>query len=51
VDLLNTFTPHMYVQYFRDLQSMIDSGQPFTPAARIEVMARYATEPATDYAD
>jgi mannose-6-phosphate isomerase-like protein (cupin superfamily) len=49
--LLNTFTPDLYVQYFRDLQNMIDAGQPFTPASTIEVMARYATEPATDYAD
>jgi quercetin dioxygenase-like cupin family protein len=49
--LLNTFTPDLYVQYFRDLQNMIDAGQPLTPASTIEVMARYATEPATDYAD
>jgi mannose-6-phosphate isomerase-like protein (cupin superfamily) len=49
--LLNTFTPDMYVQYFRDLQSLIDAGQSFTPATTIEVMARYATEPATDYAE
>jgi mannose-6-phosphate isomerase-like protein (cupin superfamily) len=48
--MLNTFTPDLYVQYFRDLQNMIDAGQPLTPAMTIEVMARYATEPATDYA-
>ena len=49
--LLNTFTPDLYVQYFRDLRDMIASGQPLTPAATIEVMACYATVPATDYAD
>jgi mannose-6-phosphate isomerase-like protein (cupin superfamily) len=51
VVMLNTFTPDLYVQYFRDLQDMIEGGQPLTPASTIEVMARYATEPATDYAD
>jgi mannose-6-phosphate isomerase-like protein (cupin superfamily) len=48
--LLNTFTPDLYVQYFRDLRDMIAAGQPFTPEAVVEVMARYATVPATDYA-
>ena len=37
-------------QYFRDLRDMIVAGQPFTPEATVEVMARYATVPATDYA-
>jgi mannose-6-phosphate isomerase-like protein (cupin superfamily) len=49
--LLNTFTPDLYVQYFRDLRDMIAAGTPFTPAATIEVMARYATVPATDIAE
>jgi len=49
--LLNTFTPDLYVQYFRDLRDMIVAGQPFTPEVTVEVMARYATVPATDYAD
>ena len=49
--LLNTFTPDLYVQYFRDLRDMILAGQPLTPESTIEVMARYATVPATDYAD
>src|ERR1700677_4411126 len=49
--LLNTFTPDLYVQYFRDLRDMIAAGQPFTPEATVEVMDRYATVPATDYAD
>jgi len=48
--LLNTFTPDLYVQYFRDLREMIDAGQPMTDAAVTDVMARYATEPATDHA-
>ena len=50
VVLLNTFTPDLYVQYFRDLHDMIASGQPLTEAATLDVMARYATVPATDYA-
>jgi mannose-6-phosphate isomerase-like protein (cupin superfamily) len=49
--LLNTFTPDLYVQYFRDLRDMIAAGRPFTPEATIEVMARYATVPATDFSD
>ena len=48
--LLNTFTPDLYVQYFRDLRDMIAGGQPLTPAATIQVMSRYATVPATDFA-
>ena len=35
--LLNTFTPDLYVQYFRDLRDMIASGQDLTPAATIAV--------------
>jgi mannose-6-phosphate isomerase-like protein (cupin superfamily) len=48
--LLNTFTPDLYVQYFRDLHDMIASGQPLTAEAVTGVMARYATVPATEYA-
>ena len=44
--LLNTFTPDLYVQYFRDLHDMIAAGQPVTGPVLLEVMARYATEPA-----
>ncbi len=50
VVLLNTFTPDLYVQYFRDLRDMIASGQPLTPQASVQVMRRYATTPATDLA-
>jgi quercetin dioxygenase-like cupin family protein len=48
--LLNTFTPDLYVQYFRDLRDMIADGQPLTPETTIEAMSRYATQPATDFA-
>ncbi|HEV8065896.1 MAG TPA: alpha/beta fold hydrolase [Acidimicrobiales bacterium] len=44
--LLNTFTPDLYVQYFRDLRDVVAGGEPLTPAATIEAMARYATSPA-----
>ena len=48
--LLNTFTPDMYIQYFRDLGDMIAGGQSPTAQAIIAVMNRYATVPATDFA-
>jgi mannose-6-phosphate isomerase-like protein (cupin superfamily) len=48
--VLNTFTPDLYVQYFRDLRDMLASGEPPTAEAAAGVMARYATVPATDYA-
>jgi pimeloyl-ACP methyl ester carboxylesterase/quercetin dioxygenase-like cupin family protein len=47
--LLNTFTPDLYVQYFRDLRDMAASGRPAGPQDIEQVMARYATEPATTY--
>ena len=43
--LLNTFTPDLYVQYFRDLGHMIASGQPMSGEAVARTMARYATVP------
>ncbi len=47
--MLNTFTPDLYVQYFRDLRDALADGQ--TPAqATAEAMSRYATTPATDFA-
>jgi mannose-6-phosphate isomerase-like protein (cupin superfamily) len=45
--ILNTFTPDLYVQYFRDLHDMIASGQPLSDEAVTGVMARYATVPAS----
>jgi len=47
--LLNTFTPDLYVQYFRDLRDMAAPGLPPGPQDVEQVMARYATEPATTY--
>jgi quercetin dioxygenase-like cupin family protein len=49
--LLNSFTPDLYVQYFRDLRDMIASGQELTPETTIEAMSRYATVPATEFAE
>jgi oxalate decarboxylase/phosphoglucose isomerase-like protein (cupin superfamily) len=48
--ILNTFTPDLYVRYFRDLRDLIAGGQPLTDEATIQAMSRYATEPATDFA-
>jgi hypothetical protein len=48
--LLNTFTPDLYVQYFRDLRDTLAQGQELSPETTIEVMSRYATTPATDFA-
>ena len=48
--LLNTFTPDLYVQYFRDLRQMIADGHGLDETALIDTMRRYATEPATDFA-
>ena len=50
VVLLNTFTPDLYVQYFRDLRDMVEAGSRPTAGQIAGVMARYATEAATDYA-
>jgi quercetin dioxygenase-like cupin family protein len=48
--LLNTFTPDLYVEYFRDLRAMIAAGRPLTAETTVEAMSRYATEPASDFA-
>jgi quercetin dioxygenase-like cupin family protein len=48
--LLNTFTPDLYVQYFRDLRDMIAGGQALTRESAVQVMSKYATVPATDFA-
>jgi quercetin dioxygenase-like cupin family protein len=44
--LLNTFTPDLYVGYFRDLRDMIASGQTLDNEAIVKVMRNYETEPA-----
>lgn len=43
--ILNTFTPDLYVGYFRDLGKLAASGD-MNPEAILSVMARYATYPA-----
>src|ERR1700722_3761853 len=51
--LLNTFTPDLYVQYFRDLRELAGSGPGAggpTAEAVGEVMSRYATEVTDEYA-
>jgi oxalate decarboxylase/phosphoglucose isomerase-like protein (cupin superfamily) len=47
--MVNTFTPDLYVQYFRDLRDATADGTT-TAQAAAEVMARYATTVASDYA-
>jgi len=42
--LLSTFTPDLYVQYFRDLQAAFADSRPLTRQATIDAMSRYATE-------
>ena len=48
--MLNTFTPDLYVQYFRDLGELSPAGAAPAPAATAEVMSRYATEVTDQYA-
>jgi quercetin dioxygenase-like cupin family protein len=48
--MLNTFTPDLYVQYFRDLKDMVEAGRPLTPQSVAEIWTRYGTEPSTEYA-
>lgn len=47
--MLSTFTPDLYVQYFRDLRDALTDGRPPTPQDNIDAMSRYATRPATDF--
>ena len=49
VVMINTFTPDLYVQYFRDLRDAMADGTPQAQATA-EVMSRYATTAATDFA-
>jgi mannose-6-phosphate isomerase-like protein (cupin superfamily) len=48
--LVNTFTPDLYVQYFRDLRALVPDGGMPSPEAGAEVMSRFATEIADTYA-
>ena len=43
--ILNTFTPDLYVQYFRDMRDLTADGQSPSAEQIAKVMARYATEP------
>ncbi|MFE4594421.1 cupin domain-containing protein [Streptomyces laurentii] len=45
--ILGTFTPDLYVRYFRDLRESLAADQPPAPQATIDTMSRYATEPAS----
>ncbi|MCI3928690.1 cupin domain-containing protein [Streptomyces sp. AN091965] len=46
--MLSTFTPSLYVQYFRDLQEAAAEGRGPTPLEHLRTMSRYGTEPAAD---
>ncbi|MYS21081.1 Cupin domain-containing protein [Streptomyces sp. DvalAA-14] len=48
--MINTFTPDLYVRYFQDLRDTFADGRAVTEEATAEVMGRYATTPATDFA-
>jgi quercetin dioxygenase-like cupin family protein len=47
--MLSTFTPDMYVQYFRDMRDAMEGGRPPSPAVNLGIMSRYATEPVGDF--
>ncbi|MGH3167562.1 MAG: cupin domain-containing protein [Trebonia sp.] len=46
--MVNTFTPDLYVQYFRDMQALAAGGPP-EPDEIAGVMSRYATEVTDQY--
>lgn len=48
--MLTTFTPDLYVQYFRDLKAMVESGQPMSRETMAPIWKNYATEPSTEFA-
>jgi mannose-6-phosphate isomerase-like protein (cupin superfamily) len=50
VVMINTFTPDLYVQYFRDLREITANGRQTTTDAAAQVMPRYATTVTSDYA-
>ena len=49
VVMINTFSPDLYVQYFRDLRDALAGGTA-PQAAAAAVMSRYATTVAADFA-
>jgi mannose-6-phosphate isomerase-like protein (cupin superfamily) len=50
VVMINTFSPDLYVQYFRDLRGALADGTTSPAEAAAAVMSRYATTAATDFA-
>lgn len=48
VVMVNTFTPDLYVPYFRDLAGALANATPM-PQAAAEIMGRYATTPAIEF--
>jgi mannose-6-phosphate isomerase-like protein (cupin superfamily) len=50
VVMINTFSPDLYVQYFRDLRSAMADGTVTQAQAAEAVMGRYATTAASDFA-
>jgi oxalate decarboxylase/phosphoglucose isomerase-like protein (cupin superfamily) len=49
--MINTFTPDLYVQYFRDLRDAAADGRVLTTGEIAGVMSRYATSLATAFPD
>ena len=49
VVMVNTFTPDLYVQYFRDLRDAMAAGAGSMQQAAAGVMGQYATTVATDF--
>ncbi|MBS2553319.1 cupin domain-containing protein [Catenulispora sp. NL8] len=47
--MVNTFTPDLYVQYFRDVHDAMSAGASIQDATA-DTMPRYATTPTTEYA-
>jgi mannose-6-phosphate isomerase-like protein (cupin superfamily) len=47
--MVNTFTPDLYVQYFRDLRDAAGDGRELTSGEITEVMGRYGTTAADEF--
>jgi mannose-6-phosphate isomerase-like protein (cupin superfamily) len=47
--MINTFTPDLYVQYFRDLRDAVTQNGELTSPDTVQVMGRYATTLATEF--
>jgi len=48
--MLTTFTPDLYVHYFREIKNLVDSGQPMNRETMTPIWKHYATEPSTEFA-